>query len=63
MKVQSNLYTGVSHGGITKVAFVDKWPLFGASKTTYPIFTWRIKTGPCKRETTTRRCPYAQIWL
>ena len=27
--VQSNLSTTVSHGGITKVAFVDRWPLFG----------------------------------
>jgi len=28
--------------GITKVAFVDKWPLFGVSETTYPIFTGQI---------------------
>ena len=32
--------------GRTKV-FIDRWPLFGASETTYPIFTGRIKTGIC----------------
>jgi len=47
--------------GITKVALVDRWPLFGASETIYPIFTGRIKTGLCGQETTTRRCPYAQV--
>ena len=26
-----------------------------------PIFTRRIKTGFCGQETTTRRCPYAQV--
>jgi len=30
-----------------KVAFVDRWLLFGASESTYPIFTRNIKTGPC----------------
>ena len=34
--------------GITKVVFVDKWPLFGASEITYPIFTGQIKTGLCR---------------
>ena len=27
------------------------------------VFTWRIKTGLCRQETLTRRCPYAQVWL
>jgi len=49
--------------GITKMAFVDRWPLFGASETTYPIFMGRIKTGLFRQETSTRRCPYAQVWL
>ena len=40
--------------GITKVAFVDKWPLFRTSETTYPIFTGQIKTGLCRQETTIR---------
>ena len=48
--------------GITKVAFVDKWPLFGASETTYPIFTGQVKTGLCRQETI-RRCCYAQVLL
>ena len=30
---------------MTKVTFVDRWPLFGASETTYPIFTGQIKNG------------------
>ena len=47
--------------GITKVAFVDKWPFFGASETSYPIFIGQIKTGLCRQETTTRRCGYAQV--
>ena len=47
--------------GITKVAFVDRWPLFGASETTYPMFTGQTKIGLCGQETTTRRCPYTQI--
>ena len=58
-----NLSTMVSYGGIIKVAFVDKWPLFRASETTYPIFTGQIKTGLCRQETTIRRCCYAQVWL
>jgi len=45
------------------VAFVDRWPLFGAPETTYPIFTGLIKTGLCGQETITRRCSYAQVWL
>jgi len=49
--------------GITKVAFVDRWPLFGASETTYLIFMGRIKTGLWRQETTIRRCPYEQVWL
>ena len=40
--------------GITKVAFVDKWPLFRTSEITYPIFTRQIKTGLCRQETTIR---------
>ena len=47
--------------GITKVAFADRWPLFDALETTYPIFTGRIKTGLSGQENTTRRCPYAQV--
>ena len=56
-----SLSTRVSHGEL------QKWPLltgrlyFGASETTYPIFTRQIKTGLCGQETTTRRCPYAQV--
>jgi len=46
--------------GTTKVAFVDRWSLFGASETTYRIFTGLTQTGLCGQETTTRRCPYAQ---
>ena len=34
--------------GNNKVAFVDKWPLFRASETTYPIFTGQINTGLCR---------------
>ena len=45
--------------GISNVAFVDEWPLFGASKTTYPMFTGRNITGLCEQVTTTRMCPYA----
>jgi len=45
------------------MAFVDRWPLFGASETTYPIFKGRIQTGLCGQETTTCICPYAQVWL
>ena len=58
------VYTGQPQG-ITKVAFVDKWPkiMFGASETTYPIFTGHIKTGLCRQESTIRRCCYAQVWL
>ena len=40
--IQTTDYKPVYKGqprGITKVAFVDRWPLFGASETTYPIFT------------------------
>ena len=47
--------------GITKVAFVDKWPLFGASETNYPMFTGQIKTGLCRQETTIRRCCYGHV--
>ena len=54
------VYKGQS-GGIIKVAFVDRWPLFRASESICPIFTGRIKTGFCGQETTTRRCPYAQV--
>ena len=54
------VYKGQSLG-ITNVAFVDRWSLFVASETTYPMFTGRFKTGLCGQETTTRRCPYAQI--
>jgi len=43
------------------MALVNRWPLFGALETTYPIFMGRIKTGLCGQETTTRRCPYAQV--
>ena len=45
----------------TKVTFVDRWPLFGASETTFANFTGRIKTGLCRQETTTRRCCYAHV--
>ena len=47
--------------GITKVAFVDRWLLFGASETTYPIFRGHIKTGLYGQETTTRMCSYTQV--
>ena len=47
--------------GMTKVAFVDRWPLFRALETTYLIFSGQIETGLCGHETITRRCPYAQI--
>jgi len=46
---------------ITKVAFADRWPLFEALETAYMIFTGRIKTGLSGQETTTCRCPYAQV--
>ena len=46
---------------VTNVAFVDRWPLFGASESNYPMFTGRIKTGLCGQETTIRRCPYEQV--
>ena len=59
--MQSNLSTTAGSRGITKVAFIDKWPLFGASETTYPIFTGQIKTGLCREETTIRRFCYAQV--
>jgi len=49
--------------GITNVAFVDRWPLFGASKTSYPIFTGRIIAGLCGQETTIRRCPCVQVCI
>jgi len=49
--------------GITKVASVDRWPLFGASETTYQSFTGQIKTGLCGLEATTRSCPYAKVRL
>jgi len=49
--------------GITNVASVDRWPLFGASETTYQSFTRQIKSGLCGLETTIRRCPYVEIWL
>ena len=39
----------------TKLSFVDKWPLFGGSETTYLIFTGQIKTGLSGQETATRR--------
>ena len=54
------VYKGQSLG-ITKMALVNRWPLFVASETTYPMFTGRFKTGLCGQETNTRRCPYAQI--
>ena len=47
--------------GIIKLAFVDKWPLFKSSETTYPMFTGQIKTGLCRQEITIRRCPYAHV--
>ena len=47
--------------GITTVASVDRWPLFRASETTYLSYTGQIKNGLCGLETTTRRCPYAQV--
>ena len=47
--------------GITKVGFVNKWTLFGASETTYLIFMGKIKTGFCGQETTIRRGCYAQV--
>jgi len=53
----------VTHWGNTKLTFVDRWLLFGESETTFPIFTGRIKTGLYWQETTTLRCPYAQVWL
>ena len=59
----SYIYITGQPRGITKMAFVDKWPLFGASETTYPIFTGHIKTGLCRQETTIRRCCYVQGWL
>ena len=65
MAKKKNTYKPVYKGqprGITKVTFVDRWPLLGASETIYPIFMGWIKTGLCGQETTTRRCPYAQVW-
>ena len=47
--------------GITTVASVDRWPLFRASETTYLSYTGQIKNGLCGLETTTRRCPCAQV--
>jgi len=47
--------------GITKVAVLNRWPLFRVSETTYPIFTGQIKNDLCGQETTIRRCPYAQV--
>ena len=47
--------------GITKVAVVNRWPLFRVSETTYTIFTGQITNGLCGQETTTRRCPCAQV--
>ena len=44
------VYNGHSQG-ITKKAFVNRWPLYGASETTYPIFTGQIKTGLSGQET------------
>ena len=55
--VQSNLSTKVSHGEL------QKWLLFGASETTYPMFTGQTKTGLCEQETTSDRCPHAQVLL
>jgi len=46
---------------IIQVALVNRWPLFGLLETTDRIFTGQIKTGLCGQETTTRRCPYAQV--
>ena len=37
--------------GTTKVAFVDRWPLFRALETTYPLFIGQIKNGLCEQET------------
>ena len=56
------VYTGRPRG-ITIVAFVDRWLLFGASETIFTIFTRQTKTGLYRQETTTRRCPYTQVWL
>ena len=55
--VQSNLSTKVSHGGL------QKWPLFGASETTYPMFTGQTKTDLCGQETTSDRSLHAQVLL
>jgi len=41
MAKKKNTYKPVYKGqprGITKVTFVDRWPLLGASETIYPIF-------------------------
>ena len=51
--IQTTDYKPVYKGqprGITKVAFVDRWPLFGASETTYPIFTGQIQSGLYSRK-------------
>jgi len=45
--------------GTTKVAFVDRWPLFRTSETTYLMFTEKIKMAFVNR----KPCPYAQILL
>ena len=59
--MQSNLSTTVRHAKLQKWPLLTAgWPLFGASETTYLIFTGRIKTGLSEQETATRMCPYAQ---
>ena len=53
----------VIHKELQKKAFVNRWPLYGASETTYPIFTGQIKTGLSGQETANCRWPLAQVWL
>jgi len=49
--------------GASETTYVsaNRWPLFGASEITYQSFTGQIKTGLCGVETTSPRCPYAQV--
>ena len=42
--------------GITKVVFADRWPLFRKSETTF-----QFSQDELRQETTTHRCPYAQV--
>ena len=50
--------TGNNKSGLCwQVAFVQN------IRNYFLIFTWRIKTGLCRQETLTCRCPYTQVWL